>query len=456
MEQRGINRDFDPRNKGSRSPRLKTGKTKDMTINGDTRITLFYHNPYRGDGVARMKLILARSLADRGFQVDYVGWRTEGTLASRFPSNVRVVKLYAPNILFRLLGLVRYLKHARPAAILSSEDIANLCTMARNIARVQTRVIAIAHIPYSYEFQNRGGKVRLLGPFLVRKVLSKADTIVAVSQGVADDLSTLTEPESNIVTIHNPIDSNEVQALGSQPLDHPWFAPGQPPVILGVGRLQQAKDFPTLIRAFQVVRQNSNSRLMILGEGSERAGLESLVENLGLQGEVGMPGFKDNPYVYMSRSAVFVLSSVAEGLGRVSIEALALGTPVVSTDCPSGPSEILEGGAFGRLVPVGDADALAVAILETMAEDSGANERRARARDFSIDASVDRYLEVMGIPTLRPPGGADRRVMERQCRTPDQAMQNYARVVLRLGWSGSVLRDRRESVSRLGCSVRLS
>ncbi len=230
----------------------------------------------------------------------------------------------------------------------------------------------------------------------MRKVLSKADTIVAVSQGVADDLSTLTEPGSNIVTIYDPFDTDEIQALGSQPLDHPWFAPGQPPVIIGAGRLHQVKDFPTLIRAFQVVRRNSNARLMILGDGSERAGLESLVENLGLQGEVEMPGFKDNPFAYLSRSAVFVLSSVVEGFGRVLVEALSLGIPVVSTDCPGGPSEILERGAFGRLVPVGDADALAAAILETMAEDSGANERRARARDFSIDASVDRYLEVMG------------------------------------------------------------
>ncbi len=368
-----------------------------MVINTDTRIALCYHTPYLTEsGAAHSMLTLARGFADRGFRVDYVGWRTGGTLASRFPSNVHVKMLYAPNILFRLLGLVRYLKHARPTAILSSTDIANVCTMARNIARVQTRVIAIVPIPYSYEFQNRGGKVRLLGPFLVRKVLSKADTIVAASQGVADDLSTLTEPGSNIVTIHNAIDTDEVQALGSQPLDHPWFAPGQPPVILGVGRLQQQKDFPTLIRAFQVVRRTSDARLMILGEGSERAGLESLVENLGLQGEVEMPGFKDNPYAYMSRSAVFVLSSEAEGFPLVLIEALALGTPVVSTDCPSGPSEILERGAFGRLVPVGDANALAAAILETMAEDGRADERRARARDFSIDNSVDRYLEVMG------------------------------------------------------------
>ncbi len=368
-----------------------------MTINTDTRIALYFRNPYRAEsGAAHSLLTLARALADRGFQVDYVCWNTKGTLASKFPSNVHVIKLYAPNILFRLLGLVRYLNRARPTAILSSMDFANVCTVARDIAKAQTKVIAIVHIPYSYYFRMRGGKVRVLGPFLVRRLLSKADTIVAVSQGVAADLSTLTEPGSNIVTIYYPFDTDEIQALGGQPLDHPWFAPGQPPVILGMGRLQQQKDFPTLIRAFQVVRQNSNSRLMILGEGSERAGLESLVENLGLQGEVEMPGFIDNPCAYLSRSAVFVLSSVAEGFARVLVEALALGIPVVSTDCPSGPSEILERGTFGRLVPVGDADALAAAILETMAEDGRADKLRARAREFSIDASVDRYLEVMG------------------------------------------------------------
>ena len=369
-----------------------------MTVNGDRPIALYYHNPYRaGDGVAHVMLILARALADRGFQVDYVCSRAEGTLASRFPSNVHVIKLYAPNILFRLLGLVRYLNRARPTAILSSMDFANVCTVARNIAKAQTKVIACVHTPYSYYFRKRGGKIRVLGPFLVRRLLSKADTIVAVSQGVAADLSTMTEPGSNIVTIYNPFDADEIQALGGQPLDHPWFAPGQPPVILAAGRLEQEKDFPTLIRAFQRVRRKSDARLMILGEGSERAGLESLVDDLGVRGVVEMPGFVDNPYVYMSRSAVFVLSSIAEGLPTILIEALALGTPVVSTDCSGGSSEILERGVFGRLLPVGDADALAAAILETMAEDGRADELRARARDFSVDASVDRYLEVMGL-----------------------------------------------------------
>jgi glycosyltransferase involved in cell wall biosynthesis len=174
---------------------------------------------------------------------------------------------------------------------------------------------------------------------------------------------------------------------------HPWFAPDQPPVILGVGRLTAQKDFVNLLRAFAIVKQSRPSRLVILGDGPERAALGDLIDRLDLVSDVDMPGFDANPYSYMSRAAVFVLSSAWEGLPTVLIEAMACGTPVVATDCRSGPAEILVGGRFGELVPVGDAAALAAAILRTL-ERPSPQALRVRAGDFSIERAVDRYADL--------------------------------------------------------------
>ncbi|NLO89188.1 MAG: glycosyltransferase, partial [Clostridia bacterium] len=187
--------------------------------------------------------------------------------------------------------------------------------------------------------------------------------VVAVSQGVADDLVKTTGLMRELIkVIYNPIVTPELLEKAKESIGHPWFKPGQPPVILSAGRLTAAKDFPTLIHAFARVRAERLARLMILGEGEERPNLESLVRELGLESDVSMPEFVENPYAYMARAAVFVLSSAWEGFGNVLVEAMAVGTPVVSTDCPSGPAEILEGGKWGKLVPVGDVEKLAKAL----------------------------------------------------------------------------------------------
>jgi glycosyltransferase involved in cell wall biosynthesis len=143
------------------------------------------------------------------------------------------------------------------------------------------------------------------------------------------------------------------------------------------------------------VRQHQPARLIILGDGSERPALERLIEERGLQNFVRLPGFVVNPYAYMARAAVFVLSSIHEGLPNVLMEALACGTPVVSTDCPSGPRQILDGGRYGPLVPVGDPEALAEAILTTLNNPLPREVLKARAEIFSLDAMADAYLRVL-------------------------------------------------------------
>jgi glycosyltransferase involved in cell wall biosynthesis len=190
------------------------------------------------------------------------------------------------------------------------------------------------------------------------------------------------------------VDVTNIRQKAEEPLTHPWFSSNQPPVILAVGRLVKQKDFDTLIRAFGLVRKERPARLMVLGEGREREKLLALIKNLGLEQDVTLHGFVENPFKYIKHAAVFVLSSLWEGFGNVIVEAMALGTPVVATECPSGPSEILEEGKWGRLVPPGDVDALAQSIIDTL-DDSNPPAVASRAEEFSVEKAIDGYLRVL-------------------------------------------------------------
>jgi glycosyltransferase involved in cell wall biosynthesis len=232
---------------------------------------------------------------------------------------------------------------------------------------------------------------------LARWLYPQAHRVVAVSHGVATDILHLYQlPTAKVAVIYNPVVTPELIARSWEAVEHPWLAAGEPPIILGVGRLTAQKDFATLIRAFARVRQHDEARLIILGEGEHRPILEQLIGELGLQAWVALPGFVENPYAWMRRAAVFVLSSRWEGLPTVLIEAMACGTPVVATDCPSGPREILEGGKWGKLVPVGDAVGLAEAICQTLKEGSP-SDLSIRASDFSLERAVESYLQVLGL-----------------------------------------------------------
>jgi glycosyltransferase involved in cell wall biosynthesis len=232
-------------------------------------------------------------------------------------------------------------------------------------------------------------------PRLLRTFYPWAASVVAVSKGAADDFArTSGLARDRIEVVYNPVITPAFLELAHRNADHPWFAPGQPPVVLGVGRLTPAKDFPTLVRAFAQVRQRRPARLMIVGEGPERARLEALIAELRIGDDTALPGFRENAAAYMAAASVFVLSSAWEGLPTVLIEALAAGSRVVSTDCPSGPREILQDGRLGLLVPVGDASALADAILATL--DRPRTQLPADAlAPFSMDAAVDHYLRVI-------------------------------------------------------------
>jgi glycosyltransferase involved in cell wall biosynthesis len=273
---------------------------------------------------------------------------------------------------------------------------ANLIALwAARLARRRTPVMVTVHNTMSQSAPAAGGIAGRLSSRMLRTFYPWARTVVAVSRGAADDLVRTTGlPPEKVEVIYNPVITPELLALARESPDHPWFGPGEPPVVLGVGRLTRQKDFPMLIRAFAEVRRRRPARLIILGQGEDRAALEALLEELGVAADVALPGFRENAMAYMSRSALFVLSSAWEGLPTVLIEALAAGTRVVSTDCPSGPREILGDGALGQLVPVGDVRAMAAAIGDAL-------DRPARPvpegalRRFTRDAAVDHYLQLM-------------------------------------------------------------
>lgn len=387
-----------------------------MTYTISNPTVSFFLPALDGGGAERAMLHVAQGLAAQGMAVDLVLAEAKGAYLHKVPSSIRIVDLQAqfPVLVSKTLALHRYLRQKQPDVLFSALDILSSATWAQRLAGVRTRIVMCVQTHLSQQFRDHQphtiGRIR---PHLVRWFYPWADQIVTASQGVAADVSNITGvPLDSIQVIYNPVVTPEVLENLHQPVDHPWFASGEPPVILGVGRLVSQKDFPTLVRAFARVRPRYPSRLMILGEGEDRPKLEAMVQELGLEEDVALPGFVDNPYAYMSRASVFALSSVFEGFGNVVAEALAAGTPVVSTNCPSGPAEILANGEYGCLVPVGDADALADAIVKTLQNPTHSQILQQRSQDFSLDCITDQYLNVLHrlapdispkLPTLQVP-----------------------------------------------------
>lgn len=350
----------------------------------------------RGGGAERVMVTLANGFAMRGLVVDLVLVSAEGPYLDEVAQGVRIVDLGAKRVLTSLWPLMRYLRETHPRAVLSAMSHANVVAiLARALARVRIRLVVSERANVSQAQQTSNAlRERAILP-LMRCLYPRADGVVAVSSGVADDLTHATGlPRDSIRVLYNPVVTASLIEQAAAPPDHPWFASAQPPVVLGVGRLTYLKDFTALIRAFATVRAQRHCRLLILGEGELRTELEALVAGLGLTQDVDLPGFQSNPFVFMKHASIFVLSSRSEGLPSALIQAMACGTPVISTDCPSGPAEILEDGKWGRLVPVGDVDALSSAILTTLKESIRPDVTR-RALDFGVEQSIDGYLDVL-------------------------------------------------------------
>lgn len=294
-----------------------------------------------------------------------------------------------------LWRLWRYLRRHRPRAVLATNHLDNLLiAVAGRLPGVRSRIVLGVH--NNFVASTRGGdRRRRRKVSSVRRFYPWADAVITVSEGLARSLREAAGLDDlPIHPIHNAVITPSILERAEEPVDHPWFGDGQGPVAIYVGRFSHQKDLPTLLEALAEARQSRPVRLIMVGKGSQQEALAERARELEIGEAVDMPGHVANPYAWMARADLFVLSSAWEGFGNVVAEALALGVPVVSTDCPSGPAEILEHGRYGRLVPVGDASALARAMLETVEEPLTYDPVEA-ARRFTSDYVAERYLEVL-------------------------------------------------------------
>jgi glycosyltransferase involved in cell wall biosynthesis len=415
-------------------------------VNAAAPVALFVPT-LKGGGAERMMIQLGAALAERGHRVDLVVGRPAGRYFHRVPASLRLVLLrqasksvrsqipedvpllelpsrstlatlpavlrlprhwrwlvplffsrYGRRVLRMVPALTEYLDSQHPTALLSALTRANVAAVTANLLSDRsTRIVvsernqlSLAAANADRRFVDRGALARHFYPL--------ADACAGVSEGVADDLSKLIGlSREKLVAPRNPVVTKELTSRAAEAVDHPWFAPGGPPVVLAAGRLTAQKDYPTLLKAVDRVRRARPVRLLVLGSGPERDSLLALAETLQLNELVEFHGFVENPFAFMARASLFVLSSAWEGSPNVLVEAMACGCPVVSTDCPSGPAEILEDARYGKLVPVGDSEALARAIVELLEHPTEAALLRERAAHYSSSASAEQYEQLLGI-----------------------------------------------------------
>jgi glycosyltransferase involved in cell wall biosynthesis len=348
----------------------------------------------RGGGTERVALRLIEDFVRLGHRVDLVLMAAEGELLPFVPPEVRIVDLGAARIRNIFLPLRRYLQREQPDALqISMWPLTVIGILAHRLARSNARLVVSDHIALSKQYGRGWAGSKLLG-LSIRLFYPKADARVIVSGGAADDLALLSGiPRETIEVIYNPVAAPPAGQRASPDIEALWATPE--PRILTVGSLKEQKNHALLIRAFARLVRDRPAKLMILGEGALRQPLAALAEAEGVADRVLMPGFAPDPWPYYASADLFVLSSDYEGFGLVLVEAMRSGLPVVSTDCEAGPREILVDGAYGRLVPCGDSDALARAMLEALDAPVERAALRARAEEISGQAASDRYLALM-------------------------------------------------------------
>jgi glycosyltransferase involved in cell wall biosynthesis len=350
-------------------------------------------------GWGRVLINLANPFKRMEFNVHFALDDTSGSFTKHLDPGIEVYPLKTSHPVSGIPYFSRYVLRNRPDIILTAGVKHTVLSLkVRWLTRVSSKIYPTIHNTYGEAFKElKTSKYRARLKKL-QKYYPHCDQIVAVSEGVNEDFCSLTGiPAELVTTIYNPIYEEEMIQRSLDPIEHPWFQHGQPPVILGAGRLVKQKNFSLLIKAFDLLRSKTKCRLVIIGEGRERELLESEAHVSDHSNDIALIGFEDNPFPFLARSSVFVLSSSWEGFGNVLVEAMATGTPVVSTDCPNGPSEILMGGKYGRLVPMNDPKKLAEAIQDTLVNPLPSEVLKERASAFSIDSSAENYLRLFGL-----------------------------------------------------------
>jgi glycosyltransferase involved in cell wall biosynthesis len=365
------------------------------------RIALFLSS-MEGGGVERLMLNLAHGFQEKELDVEIVLAKAYGHRLLDVPKGCTIIDLGVrwgkgdKRIALSLPALTNYLSQTRPHVLIAAPGYSGvIALLARWLARTRTAVIVIIDSALSPFLSGRWHERFYV--YLVRHWFRHASAIIASSHYVAKQLIELARiPSERVTAVYNPVVTAEIFEAAKDPPDHPWFQGDDIPMVLAIGRLVKEKDFSLLIRAFEIVRNTRYAKLVILGEGNERLRLEKLVQELRLSEDVALLGYKRNPYSYIARASVLVLSSSREALSNVLIEAMALGTPVVATNTLSGgPAEILRNGEYGKLVKVGDEQELAKAINETLETSADLDRLRKRSMDFNVENAIAGYLEVI-------------------------------------------------------------
>ncbi|MCB1875357.1 MAG: glycosyltransferase [Chromatiales bacterium] len=342
---------------------------------------------------------LATGILALGHPVDIVAARTQGAHVEALPAGARLIRLAARHSTTALPALVRYLRNEPPSVLLAAKERAiRTAVLAKRLSGSQVPLYGRMGTTLSAALEGGNPLSRSIRYALLRNAYRRLDGLIAVSGGVADDVEKIAGMErTRIHVIRNPVIGPWLAKAAEADPQHPWFGDGGDPIVLGAGRLTRQKDFPTLLRAFALANRHRGCRLIILGEGRDRQALLDLANELGVADRVDLPGFRANPHALMARADVFVLSSLWEGSPNVLTEAMALGAPVVSTDCPSGPREVLDGGRLAPLVPMSDPDALAKAIVHSLEQPPQRAMLQEAVRDYHMDVAARHYLTVMGL-----------------------------------------------------------
>ncbi len=374
-------------------PRMRCSNGKSV-MTQSARMSIMLPD-FGGGGAERVIVSLANAFALRGVAITMIVGRAEGPCMAALDRDIPVIDLGVSRIIKAIRPLAQHMDATRPDAVLSALTHANLVTLAAGrLARHRPRIVVAER--NSLSMLVSGGSVlkRAVKQRMVRTLYPMADLVTCVSRTMEQEFATFLGPgRADLMTIYNPVDLGRIRAMSAGKPSHDWLREKQGPVIVAAGRLTPQKDFATLLRAFALL-PDAGAKLVIYGEGPLRSELESLVAGLGLSGRVSLPGFVGDLPAEIAASDLFVLSSRWEGLPGVLLEALAVGTPVVATDCPTGPDEILEGGRWGALVPVGDPPALAKAMAKTLSLPIDAPAETVLAR-FDPAGIVDQYLAVL-------------------------------------------------------------
>ena len=367
------------------------------------KITFFIPNLKVG-GAEKSTVNLLNNLDKSSYTLSLILANKEGEFLKDIREDLVIINLGTYSLVKIFFKLIKYFKKEKPDIFISIFPRFSIASiMAKIFSRSDTKIIVIEHTVFSLAATNarnffRRIIARFLFPLLMKFFYRNSEAIICVSKGVAEDILKITGLREKIKVIYNPIIDSKIYALAEEKASHPWILNKDCPVISAVGRLVKAKDYPALLYALSLVVNEKQAKLLILGDGEERKELELLANRLGIAEKVDFLGFQKNPYKFISKSNIFVLSSIQEGFPTVIIEAMACGVPVISTDCKAGPNEIIENRENGLLVPVGDEKSLAEAILQLLnskaLREKFSREGRNIAEYFTIEKSVKEYENI--------------------------------------------------------------